>query len=103
MDFEEFLWANNTPESVIKDLKNRFNECKEILPAIHIRLTDLFRKYICVGGMPEVVKAFIETGDMNRVLSLQRNILESYKDDFGRHLKADNSLYIDEKELSSKF
>ncbi len=101
MDFEEFLWANNMPESVIKDLKDRFNERKEILPAVHLRLTDLFRKYICVGGMPEVVQAFIETGDMNRVLSLQRNILESYKDDFGRHLKADNSLYVDKNELAS--
>lgn len=101
MDFEEFLWANNIPESVIVDLKTHFNECKEILPAIHARFTDLFRKYICVGGMPEVVQAFIETGDMNRVLKMQRNILESYKDDFGRHLKDDNSLYVDEKELAS--
>lgn len=101
MDFEEFLWANSIPESVIADLKTCFSECKEILPATHARLTNLFRKYICVGGMPEVVQAFIETGDMNRVLKLQRNILESYKDDFGRHLKDDNSLYIDEKELAA--
>ncbi len=101
MDFEEFLWANGIPESVISDLQTCFNECKEVLPATHARLTDLFRKYICVGGMPEVVQAFTETGDLNRVLKLQRNILESYKDDFGRHLKDDNSLYIDEKELAA--
>lgn len=101
MDFEEFLWANGIPESVVYDLRVSFNERKEILPATHARLTDLFRKYICVGGMPEVVQAFIETGDLNRVLKLQRNILESYKDDFGRHLKDDNSLYVDEKELAA--
>ncbi len=101
MDFEEFLWANGIPESVIADLKVCLNERKEVLPATHAKLTDLFRKYICVGGMPEVVQAFVETGDMNKVLKLQRNILESYKDDFGRHLKDDNLLYIDEKELAS--
>lgn len=101
MDFEEFLWANGIPESIVDDLRNCFNERKEVLPATHARLTDLFRKYICVGGMPEVVQAFTETGDMNRVLKLQRNILESYKDDFGRHLKDDNSLYVDEKELAA--
>lgn len=101
MDFEEFLWANDIPESVISDLQSCFNKREEILPATHARLTDLFRKYICVGGMPEVVQAFAETGDMNRVLKLQRNILESYKDDFGRHLKDDNSLYVNEKELAT--
>lgn len=101
MDFEEFLWANGIPEGVIAELRVTLSECKEVLPATHARLTDLFRKYICVGGMPEVVQAFIETGDMNRVLKLQRNILESYKDDFGRHLKDDNSLYVDKKELAT--
>ncbi len=101
MDYEEFLWANGIPNSLISDLQVCFNEQKEILSATHLRLTDLFRKYICVGGMPEVVQSFIETGDMNRVLKLQRNILESYKDDFGRHLKNDNSLYVDEKELAA--
>lgn len=101
MDFEEFLWANGIPESIIDTLQTCLKNYSEILPATHARLTDLFRKYICVGGMPEVVQAFIETGDMNRVLKLQRNILESYKDDFGRHLKNDNLLYVNEKELAS--
>lgn len=101
MDFEEFMWANGIPEKVIDELRICFMERKEVLPATHARLSDLFRKYICVGGMPEVVQAFIETGDLNRVLKLQRNILESYQDDFGRHLKSDNSLYVDEKELAA--
>ena len=101
LDFEEFMWANGIEDNIIEELKICFRECKEVLPAIHLRLTDLFRKYICVGGMPEVVNAFIETGDLNRTLKLQRNILESYQDDFGSHLKDDNSLYVDQKELAS--
>lgn len=101
MDFEEFMWANGIPLSVIDELKNCFKMRKEVLPATHAKLTKLFRKYICVGGMPEVVNAFIETGDMNKVLKLQRLILASYRDDFGRHLKDDNSLYVDEKELAN--
>ncbi len=101
MDFEEFLWAEGIDDSTVFDLQTCLNERKEILPATHARMSDLFRKYICVGGMPEVVQAFTETGDMNRVLKLQRSILESYKDDFGRHLKDDNSLYTDEKELAA--
>ena len=95
------MWANGIPEKVIDELRICFLERKEVLPATHARLSDLFRKYICVGGMPEVVQAFVETGDLNKVLKLQRNILESYQDDFGRHLKSDNSLYVDEKELAA--
>ncbi len=101
MDFEEFMWANNILPKTIDELKACFIEHKEVLPATHKKMSDLFRKYICVGGMPEVVEAFIETGDLNRVLKLQRNILESYQDDFGRHLKQDNSLYVDKKELAT--
>lgn len=101
LDFEEFLWANGVDESVIASLIDCLNGEKEVLPAIHARLSELFRKYICVGGMPEVVQGFVKTGDMNAVLRLQRNILESYKDDFGRHLKSDNSLYVDERELAA--
>jgi len=101
LDFEEFLWANNIDENVIELCKECFYHKKSILNGIHTRISNLFKQYICVGGMPEVVSSFITTGDMNTVLKLQRNILESYKDDFGRHLKNDNSLYVDEKELAT--
>ena len=36
--------------------------------------------------MPAVVKVFMDTNDMNQVLAEQRDILEGYKDDFGKHL-----------------
>ena len=101
MDFEEFMWANGIPNSIIDELRICFNEHKKVLPAIHEKLKNLFLKYICVGGMPQVVDSFIKDGDLNKVLNLQRLILESYKDDFGRHLKDDNSLYVNEKELAS--
>lgn len=100
LDFEEFLWANGINNDIISSCEKCFNERTPILDGIHLRLSDLFRKYICVGGMPEVVNNFLETGDMNHVLKLQREIIESYKDDFGRHLDSDNSLYVDEKELA---
>jgi len=100
LDFEEFLWANGIDNNIISLLRECLENKKEVLPAIHLKLTNLFKKYICVGGMPEVVNKFVEIGDMNLVLNLQRNILESYKDDFGRHLKKDNSIFIDQRELS---
>ena len=60
-----------------------------------------FKEYICVGGMPAVVKVFINTSDMNQVLIEQRDILESYKDDFAKHLDENEHEKID-KELLAK-
>lgn len=101
LDFEEFLWANGINDEVILICKSSFLEKKPVLEGIHVRLNDLFKKYICVGGMPEVVNNFIKTGDMNLVLKLQKQIIESYKDDFGRHLNNDYSLFVDKKELAN--
>ena len=100
LDFEEFLWANGISENIIAACEKSFQERSPILEGIHLRLSELFKKYICVGGMPEVVNYFLETGDMNQVLKTQREIIESYKDDFGRHLDNNSSLYVDEKELA---
>ena len=55
-----------------------------------------FKEYICVGGLPEAVNIFIKTGDMNQVYLEQRDILEEYKDDFGKHLDENENEEVDE-------
>jgi len=99
LDFEEFLWANGITDETISFCKKCFKDKVSIFNSIHDKLSELFRMYICVGGMPAVINEFLKSGDMNQVLKIQKNIIESYKDDFGRHLRSDNSLYVDEKEL----
>ena len=54
-----------------------------------------FKEYICVGGLPEAVNTFIATGDMNQVYQEQRDILEEYKDDFGKHLDSNENEEVD--------
>jgi len=99
LDFEEFMWANGFSEEVSESLRNNFKNETQVMEVLHKKLTSLFRKYICVGGMPDVVLSFIDDGDMNKVLYLQRNILESYKDDFGTHLNEKNEIEIHNNEL----
>lgn len=36
--------------------------------------------------MPYVVDRFLSTNDMNVVLEEQRDLLEEFKDDFGKHM-----------------
>ncbi len=49
------------------------------------RLTDWLRHYYFIGGMPEIVADYAANGDFQRVRRLQRNLLQDYRDDFGKH------------------
>ena len=86
LDFEEFLWAKGISEEVINNVKECFENKKQISPAIHNSFIRYFKEYICVGGLPEVVNTFLDTNDINKVYDMQRNLIEEYKDDFGKHL-----------------
>lgn len=100
LDFEEFLWANGIDQNTVLYLKDCLNEKKAILPGIHLKMLDLFKKYICVGGMPSAVLAFLETHNMNDVYNIQKRILSSYTHDFGRHLEENGTLSTNNIELS---
>jgi predicted AAA+ superfamily ATPase len=46
---------------------------------------DLLKHYYYVGGMPEVVSAFAENGDINEARQIQMRILAAYEQDFSKH------------------
>lgn len=95
MDFEEFLWAKGISENVISYLKDCFERKNAISSATHEAMLRYFNEYICVGGLPEVVKTFLKTQDMNAVYREQQDIIEEYKDDFGKHLDENENEEID--------
>lgn len=86
MDFEEFLWAKGINQAVIDNMLECFNNLKKISDTTHKAMIRYFKEYICVGGMPRVVDTFINTSDMNAVLSEQHDLIKGFKDDFGKHL-----------------
>ena len=55
------------------------------LETFHDRLADMVRHYYVIGGMPEVVSAYVENGDFLEVRRLQRSILADYRRDFAKH------------------
>ena len=86
MDFEEFLWAKGIGQNVIDEMRRCLEKRIPVSEAIHLAMRRYFREYICVGGLPYVVDRFIATNDMNVVRQEQLDILEEYRDDFGKHL-----------------
>lgn len=81
LDFEEFLWGNGITPQIIDKLKEYLIDEKPVPEALHKKMHQLLLHYTVVGGMPEVVKTFVTTKQMNRVLALQRDIIHSYEDD----------------------
>ena len=95
MDFEEFLWAKGIDDTVIDELKRCYNEKIPVSEVLHNSMLRYFREYICVGGLPYIVDRFLTTNDMNVVYAEQKDILEEYKDDFGKHLDENEQEEID--------
>lgn len=87
MDFEEFLWACGYGEDTISYLQSFYKTLSKIPDDINVKFEDLLREYIVVGGMPEVVAAFVESKDFAKVQSVQEKILAAYDDDIALHAK----------------
>ena len=96
LDFEEFLWANEISPTVIDMLKKCMEQQIPVPEALHTRMRDLLLKYVVVGGMPDAVKTFIETKQMNDVLQIQRDIIRSYEDDMVKYADKKDKAVIKE-------
>ena len=81
MSFEEFLVAKGESELEKLLSEREFGA----LNGLHEKLINLLRQYFFVGGMPEAVKEYVETGALNEVRHIQKSILGGYARDFSKH------------------
>ncbi|MGN0206649.1 MAG: ATP-binding protein [Muribaculaceae bacterium] len=81
MNFEEFMMALGENEAY-KVLKSHDFETANLL---HEKYVDILRQYYFVGGMPEAVNKYVETGALNEVRRIQNEILQGYELDFSKH------------------
>ena len=58
------------------------------------RMTDACRRFMAIGGMPEAVSTWISTHDYTAVDKVLGDILQSYANDFGKYLSADDALKV---------
>jgi predicted AAA+ superfamily ATPase len=85
LDFEEFLWANGVQPRSVADIKAYFEKNEVVPPAMHDRMTELFKEYIVVGGMPRVVQDYVTFHNFANVLRLQKGIINDYTDDIAKY------------------
>ncbi len=87
LDFEEFLWAYGYDEETIRQLKEYVMSEETIPLSVHERFEGLFREFMVVGGMPEVVSDFAVNKDFSRVFDIQKSLVDQYQDDISKHAK----------------
>jgi len=81
LSFYEFLLSLN--ESALVDALKAKNW--GVISIFTEKLKEYLRYYFYVGGMPEVVSAFVQTRDWQLVRRIQNRILNSYEGDFSKH------------------
>ena len=87
MDFEEFLWAKGYSKEQVEDL---FAHTLSLKPFSQLEMDTymgIFRDYMTLGGMPEVVKMYIDNGHFGGTLKLQRQLLKDYEEDITKYAK----------------
>ncbi len=84
MTFSEFLIADGCSNLVdyMKSIKNP----QKMEDIFLNQLEEKLKIYFIVGGMPEVVKSWVEEKDILKVDEIQKNILLSYESDFAKHI-----------------
>lgn len=85
MSFTEFLAGIGEDE--LAEILAR--EDWQLVEAFRLRLIELLRLYVCVGGMPEAVLSFKKTGDLNDVREAQNRLLAAYEQDFSKYARTE--------------
>lgn len=87
MDFEEFLWAEGYSDDLIDELFCHMRELTPFSPLEMDVLFELFRNYVVLGGMPEVVSTYIRKKNFSGTLSIQRQLLLDYEEDITKYVE----------------
>ncbi|MDN0071517.1 AAA family ATPase [Bacteroides caecigallinarum] len=87
MDFEEFLWAKGYSEEFIDGLYAQMIELKPLSALQMDTLMELFRDYVIIGGMPEVVATYIRNKNFSGTLAIQRQLLKDYEEDITKYVE----------------
>lgn len=90
MNFEEFLEA--IEETQLTSLLK--TQDSMMIETFAPKLTELFRQYLYVGGMPEIVKSFRDNKNLQEVRRLQTDLIAAYRRDISKHASKQESIRI---------
>jgi uncharacterized protein len=81
--FEEFLLAMGRDR--LRDWLVQYKPGDDVPSEMHTELSRLVRQFTVIGGMPEAVAAFSQTGSFQECEEIQQAVLATYRDDFNKY------------------
>lgn len=94
LDFEEFLRASGVLEETIDYLKDAFIKETAVSDVVNEKMMSHLYRYLVVGGMPEAVQEYVNSGDIGKVSDIQESIIRTYKRDFTKYERQDKKLML---------
>ncbi len=106
MSFEEFMLAMGQEASI-----DAFATDPALFsnPEIHQKMLGWVKQYLLIGGMPEVVREYRDSGNYERCRRIQTALLQTYQDDFNKYARYTQQAHIGKvfqsavKQIGSKF
>ena len=93
LDFEEFLTATGN-DLLIDEITECYTQMSPMNEGLHQKALDLYHDYLIIGGMPEAVKAFIETNSYIDTSLVQSSIIDSYTADMAKYASNSEAVKI---------
>jgi len=87
LDFEEWLMAEGWGKDALDYVRDCYKRQVSLSEAQHENILSEFKKYLLVGGMPDVVNTYKETHNIVRVREIQESIRNLYKEDAAKYEK----------------
>jgi predicted AAA+ superfamily ATPase len=85
MDFEEFLWALGYSSNFVEEMYQHMLNVKPFSQLELDTIFGLFKDYMILGGMPDVVKTYITNRNFSGTLKIQRQLLVDYDEDITKY------------------
>jgi len=91
MDLEEYLYVKGE-EELAGEIRSSYDNNKALPKVLHASALKLYREYLAIGGMPEVVSRFVETNDTVQVKALLDTLLMDYLSDMSKYQESANEI-----------
>ena len=85
LDFEEFLWAKGYSDDTVIDMLTHMKELKPFSELEMSVFRSLFLDYNILGGMPAVVREYIQKNTFEGSLDTQKQLVADYKEDIRKY------------------
>ncbi|MBR5783714.1 MAG: ATP-binding protein [Bacteroidales bacterium] len=87
LDFEEFLWAKGYSSSMVDDVYAHLETLQPFSALEFDVLMNLFKDYMILGGMPEVVYNYVKNKNFSGSLNTQKQLRLDYEEDITKYAK----------------